>query len=198
VEVWVDGVDWNDLAVKADKLMKRKLALEARWDQNAKHLWDSAVSAGGINGLSYRAKILEWAGEARPNLWVTVSYRNVRTGGATDYMYVHGRLDRLLNRICQKAYGKNSMSNGRSRPPVFGFLEHPRTNKHFNLIMRADKKIENAILVHGERIWRKVIRSAGFHLTRIHSPERVLKYCTKEQRLLGDFSSAYFYGNSID
>lgn len=172
--------------------------LAGLWDAKARYLWDPSRPTDFYNAQKYRSAILEWTDKQKPTYWVTLSYRHALGSTNKDFIFAHSRIDRFLNRICQKAYGKRQLASGKSRPAVFGFLEHAQTNKHYNLLLAPDERVRRVLRIHGERIWRKVADSSGYDVERIESRKKVMRYCTKEQVTLGHFSSAYYYGHQFD
>lgn len=186
--------NWNDLPHRE----KRPRRLDDSWDSNPRRLMDWYPADGSLDSQALRDAIASYTLRSKPNLWVILSYQHPWDAIHPDFISAHSRVMRFLDRICRKAYGKKG-ARTLARPRVIGFLEHVQTNKHYNLLICADRAVEGALLDYGDELWRKLApRSAGFWMTDIDDSRKVINYCNKEQESLGPYGTIFEYGSKTN
>ena len=182
------GGSWGNPHPNKPKVKTRKPLPLPDWIPNADALWRQASQMPGLTAKCYRQELLDFIEEKKPRLWLTL-----KVSKTSDYIDFHEKADKFINAILQRAHGRKWSSLPLTvRPTVFGFLEHPLTNPHWNLLIEADDDFHLALLNHGKTTWRKFMRFSDFHLEVIDDEARVRKYCSKEQTL-DRFSTVYIY-----
>jgi hypothetical protein len=162
------------------------------WDGNADYLLDRPP-----NPYEEREAFRAWLMRQTLPIWLTLSYSIPRDAIHKDALALDKPLRRFANRLCQKAYGKSRLRAGCQRPIVFGFLEHPNSNKHVNLLINADDAFLEALVTHGDKLWRKLCKSRGFFLEIVREKHKVIGYVTKEQLRGGLLSATWVYPPSV-
>jgi hypothetical protein len=183
------GGSWGDPHPNRPKAIIRNPLPLPDWISNANALWKQASQMPGLTAKRYRQEILDFIKEQKPNLWLTL-----KVSRNSDYIDFHSKADKYINAILQHAHGRKWSSLPLTvRPTVFGFLEHPFTNPHWNLLIKANDDFHLALLNHGKTTWRKLMRFSDSHLESIKDEETVRRYCSKEQVTLDRLSTVYIY-----
>jgi len=179
---------WGDPHPKSNKSSNRKLP-QRDYIENADALWKQATKMPELSAKHYRQKFMKFIKDKRPTLWLTLTIsRN------SDHIEFYGAADRFIAAILQLAHGRKWSSLPLTiRPTVFGFLEQPFTNPHYNLLIKADEDFHLALLKHGKKTWRKFMRFSDYYLDPKPPADAALHYCSKEQGALDRFSTAYIY-----
>jgi hypothetical protein len=160
------------------------------WKSGADAAWRQASRLPGVTNATYRRAFMEWVLQNRPNLFLTLTLAPQH-----DFIKCHTQADKLMGSIMQCAYSHDwTKRPARTWPFALGFLEHPYTNPHFHILIRANPRVTKVIRNRSQDIWARLMTHDDVFIEPIWDANGVVRYCTKEQISLDHFASAWVWG----
>lgn len=99
----------------------------------------------------------------------------------------------FFNHVHRKGLGPRwSKKPDCDRGHAIGFLEHPLTNTHLHLAVKAPDPIQD-IIVNGGEIWKGILSGGHFYAGRAENPEAIARYVTKDFWKLGPDAAVFLY-----
>lgn len=114
--------------------------------------------------------------DMKPNMAITLGM-----GLSTSAAQLNRDATHFFNIIQRKAWGPRWTDHPqRHLIRAIGFHEHPDSNRHVHIAMRAPYAIAERLVLDGCRLWKSIRPAGDYYAKRVEDMERYGSYITKD------------------